>query len=178
MLAALRDLEGTVVSRVTYFLPVPLKDEVWAYPSFDVIPGAVLLQASPCDLYILWRMDDDLGEGLELIIGDGYREHVIDEGLEPALPSGSRYSAVINHPVTAVRAAWQTGPGGFDAANVWAIRLESASGGVSFALGTVGDTDPNEPSYQPDSIVAIFDSGVARGYQPHVARSPATGERA
>lgn len=176
MLAALRDLEGTVVSRVKYLLPVPLNGDVWEYPSFDVIPGAVLLQASPFDLYIVWSMDDGRGEGLELIIGDGYREHVVDEGLEPALPSVNRYSELINHPVTAVRAAWQTGPGGLDAANVWAIRLESASGGVSFALGTVGDTDPNEPSYQPDSIVAIFDRGVARGYQPHTARSPATGE--
>ena len=176
---AVSRIRGSVVHSVRYLLPPALSGEIWSYAGFDVVPGAILLDAHPEKIYLVWRVDEVRGEGLQVILGDEYHEDAEDEGLQDVGGNlDGHVAALIEQPITSVGISWQ-GSGWDDEAGepnetLWALRLSAHDQCITFAVGSVSN-EPSKPAYQPDSVVAIFDRTIAQEYRPRAARSAAFG---
>jgi hypothetical protein len=177
--AAVSRIRGSIIRSVRYLLPPPLGGEIWSYPGFDVVPGAILLDAQPEKIYVVWRIDEVRGDGLQVILGDEYHEDARDEGLHDGGTNlDRRFAALVEQSITSVGIAWQ-GSGWDNEAGepnetLWALRLSAQDHCITFALGSVSD-EPVQPTYQPDAVLAIFDRTIAQEYRSPTARSAASG---
>jgi hypothetical protein len=133
------------------------------YTGFDVSDvGVELRDDDGRPISAVWRMEGFI-EGLAFGPGTAEEEH----GLYPlAATDVSRereWEARLGRPVVDVRTAWHIPNEGCPEA-VWGVQLVFDGGlQVMLALGQPGGRGDVE--YQPDEVVVIFDSDLARGYR-------------
>ncbi len=172
IVSSLTSLRGSSIRAIHYLVPTPLIGEVWSYEGFDVVPGGVAIEADPASICVIWRMDDQLGEGLEVILGDDYRTFAADEELE--VSPRIEHAPLTELTVEEIGVAWHDVDQSRSLQAMWSFRLSSATAHVTFALGTV-DVDSSELTYQPDSVAVIYDESKARQYRPPASTMAAWG---
>ncbi len=114
---------------------------------------------------ITWAMAGEL-EGLAILDRQSY-SGIGTETFDAAAREAWREH--IGERITAIGASWHKS-GENCPESLWALRLSFAVGSIVIALGT----DYPHLDYQPDELVVLFDTSLARSYKPRAVKRMAS----
>jgi hypothetical protein len=162
---------GQRIARVDYKSSSNMLQDLSRDTGFHEVEQAVVISAESATVVLEWRINNyDEFLGVTGSLSDAMTASIIDmhnvSDLQP-------WSSLVGTVVTGFGVATQSSEEGQELP--WSIRIDFAS--KASVVVALGEAQGKIPSYQPDSLVVIFDPEVARLYEVVGASESAWGRK-